>query len=360
MNSDGKAFSPSRARRLVLGVVAVAVAGCVVGWSANAIFAGPPDVEGATAYTYVTVNEGEVGSSIELSTIAEWAPEPVGSNLASGSVTTVDVDPGQSVTPGTVLYTVNLRPVVVAVGQIPSFRNLAQGANGPDVAQLQGMLSSLRLFTGATDGKFGPGTTAAVKTWQRGFGRAPDGVVLREDVIFVPTLPVRIVLDTSKITRGAMLSGGELVLSSLPESPKYTVPVTAIQATLMPPGTRVEITSPTGETWLAEVLDQTTSDQAVSVNLAGVGGTAICADSCDEIRAVGPTSLESQIITVETTTGLSVPSGALLSDAQNRISVIDARGARIPVKVLTSARGMSIITGVESGTRVRLPATSTE
>ena len=51
-----------------------------------------------------------------------------------------------------------------------------------------------------------------------------------------------------------------------------------------------------------------------------------------------------------------MPSAALTTNAAGEIALIDESGARIPVTVVTSARGMSVIEGADAGARVRVPA----
>jgi peptidoglycan hydrolase-like protein with peptidoglycan-binding domain len=337
--------------------VAILLVGAVVGWAASAVFTPPQDVLDSTAYTFVEVVQGEVGSSIALNTVAEWTPIPVGSNRAQGTVTTVNVEAGQEVGPGATLYTVDLRPVVVAGGTIPAFRSLAAGTTGTDVRQLQSMLTALKLYAGPIDGGFGAGTTVAVRAWQKSLGVPVDGVIQPGDIIFVPTLPTRIALDATMVTRGASLSGGEAVLTGLPPAPTFGVPVTSTQASLMPTGTRVEITGPQGESWLGFVLDQLSgADQTITMVLEGQDGATICADACGGIAVTEKSLLPSRIVTVESKSGLTVPSAALLSRADGTLSVIDEAGKEAPVTVITSARGMSLIEGVAAGTRVRVPA----
>lgn len=349
---------PSRTwpRRLIAGAV-VLVIGTGIGWAAATVLTPPSDVLDSTAFTYVEVVEGEVGSSITLNTVAEWTPIPVGSNQAVGTVTTVNVEPGQEVSQGATLYTVNLRPVVIAQGDIPAFQGLAAGSTGADVTQLQRMLAALGFFTGTTNGTFAWSTTAAVKAWQKSLGVTADGMVQPGDIVFVPTLPTRVALDTEIVKRGATLSGGEAVVKGLPPEPAFKIPVTDTQAALMPSGTRVEITGPEGAQWEGFIADSESDDQgSISMILAGKDGASICAEECTTVPVTGQTLLLSRIVTVETVTGLTVPSAALLSDADGSLWVIDDEGERHEVTVVTSARGMSIIDGVAVGTKVRVPA----
>jgi peptidoglycan hydrolase-like protein with peptidoglycan-binding domain len=330
--------------------------GAAVGWAATTVLTPAKDVLDSTAFTFVEVVDGEVGSSINLNTVAEWSPVPVGSNQASGTVTTVNVAAGDQVMQGTVLYTVNLRPVVVAQGSIPSFQPLSRGSTGADVKQVQAMLAALGHLRGAPDGEFGWVTERAVKGWQKSLGIPQDGVVQPGDIVFVPELPTRLALDTEVIKRGASVSGGEAVVKGLPAAPTFVIPVTDSQTALMPNGTRVEIRN--GDAvWEAVVVDQVTDEMTgTTVILAGPDGGTICGEECGTIPVTGQTLLQSRIVTVETVTGLVVPSAALLSGADGRTTVTDEEAVSHPVTVVTSARGMSVIEGVPAGTRVRVPA----
>lgn len=338
--------------------LAILVAGGGLGWAATTVLTPPADVLDSTAFTFVEVTDGEVGASINLNTVAAWSPIPVGSNLSAGTVTTVNVEPGQEVSTGSVLYTVNLRPVVVAQGAIPSFQSLSQGATGADVAQLQTMLASLGFYAYAVDGKFDWVTQEAVEAWQTSLGVPDDGTVQAGDIVYVPTLPTRVSLDTDKVKRGASLGGGEEVIRGLPPTPSFTIPVTSSQAALMPTGTRVEITGPNGEAWQGFVLEQVanTKDDGITVTLEGKDGAAICGDECGSIPVTDEALLRSKIVTVESVSGLTVPSAALVSNADGTLSVIDDKGVSRTVTVATSAKGMSIVKGVPAGTLVRVPA----
>ena len=54
---------------------------------------------------------------------------------------------------------------------------LKQGSSGPDVINLQKRLKDLGFDPGEPDGRFGPGTTAAVIAFQQSQGLSADGIV---------------------------------------------------------------------------------------------------------------------------------------------------------------------------------------
>ena len=338
-------------------LVVAAVAGAA-GWALATVMRPAQDPLEASTYTFATVEAGEITSSVNLNSIAEWTPTPIGSNQAAGIVTSVKVAPGDEVSQGSTLYLVNQRPIVVAEGSVPAYRAIGDGAEGEDVVQLQGMLASLGHFSGDADGKAGYRTVAAIKSWQTSMGVPATGAVELGDVIYVPDLPARVSVDDEVIARGKSVSGGEPVLLGLPSSPRFTLPVTEAQSAMIPTGTPVQITSPGGNAWEAVAGDRASEaqSQAVVVTLTGTEGQTICADECGEVPVTGEALLPSKIIIVPTVQGLVVPSSALMTDVSGQIVVIDAGGARRPVTVVASARGMSAIEGVEAGARVRIPA----
>lgn len=362
-SSDIEVALPSRTRKRrpfiwVVGTVAALVAAGSIGWAGATILTPPVDVLESTPYTYVEVVTGEVGASTSLNAVAAWTPIPVGSNLAAGTVTTVQVDTGQEVSAGSVLYTVDLRPVVIAQGKIPAFRSLTTDSSGEDVAQLQTMLLALGFYTYSVDGEFDWVTKQSVEAWQESLGIESDGTVQAGDIIYVPSLPTRVSLDTDKVKRGGSLGGGEDVIRGLPEAPVFTVPVTATQAGLMPVGTRVEITGPDGQVWEGFVVEQVSSskDDSVTLNLDGVDGQPICGEECASIPVSDQALLRASVVSVEPVTGLTIPSAALLSKADGSLVVVDDQDIEHQVSVVTSARGMSVIEGVAEGMHVRVPA----
>lgn len=348
----------SRRRMAGLGLFAAgaALAGLTV-WAVVTVTQPAKDPLESPSYTLVTVVEGEVGASIQLNTLAEWTSSPIGVNRASGVVTSVNVDAGAEVTQGSTIYTVDLRPVVVARGAVPAFRPIGDGTKGEDVRQVQQMLTDLGFYNGEVGGEAGSVTAAAIRDWQKSLGQEPTGVVEVGDIIFVPQLPARVSVDGKVVYPGTSLVSGEQVLAGLPASPVFTVPATETQAAMMPSGTRVEITSPSGAVWVGVVVEHKRDTQSGTTNaiLAGLDGAIICGDSCDEVPVTGQLTLSSKVVTVETVQGLIVPSSALISTADGQLAVVDEAGQRFPVTVTAAARGESVIEGVPAGTKVRVP-----
>lgn len=336
-------------------LVVVLAVGAGSGWAMSTVLRPAHDPTQGPSFALAVVQNGEIGSSISLNAVARWAQTPVGTNQAAGVVTSVEVTPGDEVTQGTVLYRVGLRPVVVAAGAVPAFRDIGSGTRGEDVAQLQEMLRSTGHYRGAADGTAGPSTLAAVKRWQKDSGLEATGVVGTGDIIFVPDLPTRIALDPEVVSRGSALSGGEVVVRSLSAAPDLTMPVTVDQATMIQTGTSITVTAPDGDTWAAVAAERYLDGATTVIRLASSGGGALCLDQCAQIPVTGEAQLASRVVVVPTVEGLVVPSGALVTDASGQVALLDESGAPYPVQVVGSARGMSVVDGVEDGLQVRIP-----
>lgn len=335
----------------------VAVGGATA-WALLTVLTPTEDPLSADDFTHVAVTQGQVESSINLNSVAQWTPSSIGTNRMPGVVTDVLVDAGDEVSQGSVLYSVDLRPVAVGLGTVPMFREIVAGAKGPDVVQLQSMLAALGFYKGTADGEAGTGTIRGIKDWQESLGVERTGAVLVGDVIFVPSLPMRVSLDSDVIYPGAILSGAELALRGLPPSPLFSMPVTDAQAAMIPAGTRVVIRSPEGSDWDAVSTEQIRDAETgtVTISLKSLTEEPICGAECAQIAATGQALLASRVVTVEAVPGLVVPTAAIITEAAGTTAVIDKAGSRIPITVKASAQGMSVIEGVPDGMLVRIPA----
>ena len=340
---------------LVLVLLSLVAAG--VGWASATVLSPPSAPLKASPYTLVELAEGEVGASIQLNTAVNWPTVPLAANQASGIVTSVNAPQGGVVDQGSILYTVNLRPVVIAQGDVPAFQMITLGTKGRDVAQLQQLLTDLGFYGGTIDGDVGQATDRAIRAWQKSLSIPVDGQIQQSDVIFVPSLPLRITLDSSILRVGGTVGGGEDAILAIPASPRFAIPTTPEQASRIPAGTAVEITTPAGGKWSALAGEQEqTTEGGIDIRLEPLlEGDAICAAECEEVPISGQTLLASSAITVPSAAGVIVPSAALVTTPNGETSVIDESGKNHEVRVVTAAKGMAIIEGLEPGMRVQIP-----
>lgn len=349
----------SRSAATVLIIVAAAALAAAGFWAGRVALAPPDDPLAADSgpVTYEVV-EQTLGQSLQFAAVAEWQAEPLGRAWAAGIVTSVEVESGDSVNGGDVLFTVDLRPVVVATGQVPAFRDLQVGVTGEDVAQLQAMLAELGFLNAELDGDFEEATLAAVRAWQDAIGVQADGVVRHGDVIFTPQLPIRIMV-TEALAEGAPLAGGEVVINGLSEFPSVVVPLTVDQRNLVPLSGEVRLTYPDG-TWEAVIARAAeTNDQGVErldLILEAPGGGPVCGDSCAEwIPPEGRTNFPAEIVVIPETTGPVVPVAAIVTDPGGGQTVQLPDGSMVEIEVVVSTGGLAVVRGIEAGDVVVLP-----
>ncbi|MGH8827473.1 MAG: peptidoglycan-binding protein [Jiangellaceae bacterium] len=340
---------------LVGWIVGLALGFAAAGWAGGTLMRPPANALETPGYTLVEARVGDVAQSFRLNASALWAARSEIANQASGTVTSVELEDGQSVAPGDILYTVDLRPVVAAVGAVPAFRDMTRGDRGADIAQLQDLLGALGYYDGKSDGRFDSTTQRAVRAWQRDIGVASDGAVRRGDVVFVHELPSRLALDPELVV-GATLAGGEATVLVLATEPSFTIALPDGQAQVVRPGMAVELVHG-DEPWLAEIADITSggADGESIANLSGVEGATICGDGCAAIPLGDPTLIPSVIHVVPETHGVTIPASALVTTAIGDIGVVLASGDLHTVTVIESASGLAVVEGLGAGERVRTP-----
>lgn len=352
--------SPAPRGRRVAAATLLICLGVILGsagaWALTTVLSPPAAVEPEASYTLARAQEGEVKDTVRLNATATWAATKTGLNAAEGVVTEIFVASGDEVRQGQALYSVNLSPVVVAVGDVPAFRAVGAGTQGPDVQQVQQMLQDTGFYEGVVDGKAGAKTADAISRWQRSLHLPETGEVALGSVLFVPSLPSRIVINEETISRGRTLSPGEVAVSALSQTPAFSLALTEAQAAQVPDGATVELSGSGDRLWVAKAGNRAMSadSSVVNVELLPVSGGAICEDACAELPATAATTLAANVIVTPATKGVSIPTAALVTDADGRASVLDADGTAQPVEVLASSRGISIVTGVNEGQEIRV------
>lgn len=342
--------------RWLLGSVVAAALVAAGWWAGRVAFVSPADpLADPVAVSYQVV-EGSVGRSLMFAAVAEWVLTPIGTGVSAGVVTSVEVEPGILLEAGDVLFTVGLRPVVVAEGSVPAFRELRQRVDGLDVSQLQELLSRLGFYSGDIDGRFGPGLHTAVKSWQESLGVADDGVVRAGDVVFVPELPTRVVLG-DEVVVGARLSGGEQIVWLVPNAPRFRIPLSTEQRSLVPLSADVAVTYPEG-VWAARIVAAVEPDafDQLDLILEAAAGGAVCGDDCVEwVAFSGSTDFPAAVVVVAAAIGPIVPTAALGTAADGTPFVTLPNRSTRAVVILGSSDGLAVIDGVELGETILLP-----
>lgn len=345
-------------RPLLFGLAAIGLVGA--GWWAGSVaMKAPADPLADRQPIAYTVAVDTVGRSFRFSTSASWPLHDLGRNSAEGVVTSIDIDPGQLVGSGDLLYSVNLRPVIVAEGSVPAFRNMALRDEGRDVAQLQGLLVAKGFYEGEADGVFDSETRAAVRRWQSAQGVSVDGVVRAGDVVFVEQLPARVVLDPEVVV-GSRLTGGEPVLRQVGEDAEFVIVLAGGQGSLVPPGSTVIVTHD-DLAWDAQVVaieERSVSGEFI-LHLAAVDGGPVCGNDCiDAVPITQQTIFPAEVVVVPEVTGPAVPVAALMTRPDGSVVVRMADGRELDVTIVASSGGMAVIEGLRPGDEVLLPVES--
>lgn len=326
-------------------------------WGARVLFAPPPDVLQDPGFVVMQAARGAVGQHLDLRARVTWESTAVLAFPGEGTVTAVP-EPGEApAAAGDVLFSVDLRPVVIAQGAVPSFRDLHQGMSGADVAQLQGLLGQLGFLEGDADGTFGARTKAAVEQWQRSLGlRRSDqlGTVLARDVLYVAELPARIRL-TQAVDVGGYLDARQAVVEVLDARPSFAITLSDSQAQMVTPGMGVVIDHDAHQ-WEAVVgtLRPASDEEPAVALLHAPGDEALCEDACASLPTRESVLLPARVEVVPSVEAVTVPAAAIVTDASGATGVTLTTGERIPVTILASAQGMTAVEGLEEGTGVRV------
>ena len=92
-----------------------------------------------------------------------------------GVVTRDGAKAGTQLSNGSIITTINERPIIAFKGSIPAYRDLAVGARGDDVKQLQEALESLGYSIWDEEGNYGEATANAVYRFYLDRGYYPPG-----------------------------------------------------------------------------------------------------------------------------------------------------------------------------------------
>ncbi len=283
---------------------------------------------------------------------ASWPGTPGGVNGYSGTLTSVNVT-GTSVEAGDEIYSVDLEPVFAMQGEVPAFRALTRDTRGDDVEQLQRFLIDENYLGGEPTGVYDGVTAQAVRSWSANMGLGNTDTVPRGRVVFLPELPAAIGLD-SEVTVGNEVAPGQVLINVVSSEPRFALPVLEDAASRIQPGMGVEI-AVGDEVWHAEVEEIASAEDGTLEAVLGPpnGEGSICGESCGEVVDQGDaTQLQGTLILVPETTGPAVPTAAVRIDASGETFVILENGNEVPVTVLASSNGQSIVEGIDVGERI--------
>lgn len=350
-------------RWLAVGVAAVVLLGA--GFAAGKLTLTPPASVPAVTDDQVLVEvvERTIGQTLDYGARTSREVQPIATNALAGVVTAVTQDPVAERKVGDVLLEVGGVPVRVVQGTVPFHRALTEGAAGVDVSQLEGALVGLG-YLKAADTTFDAATTQAVNAWQRALGMPVTGSVGLGELVAAPTLPASIIVDTKVVWRGAVLAGGEVVVSMGTGDPRFILPLSPGQLNLVPADAPMTVEG-FGKSWPAH-WDSSAQDADLGVGelitLASPDGGPVCADECDVVPAE-QSWVTVHIEVVPRTTGPTVPISAVTTDASGQAWVMVVEGQTRHKRNVTVQRahaGLAVVEGVNVGERVQALGTQSE
>ncbi len=345
--------SGRRTGRFLVLLLALALAVGAGWWAGRATLTSQDDQgasDGSSAeVVWAEATQSSVGRSLPLSTTLRQPSEVVAVNGLSGVVTAVS--PGE-VGAGDTVYAVAGMPVRVVEGDMPFYRELAEGVQGQDVAQLQGALVELGYLQVGADGEFGPSTVVAVQAWQEELGLAETGQVPLGELVALASLPTVVQLG-EQVASGRRVGGGEEAVLAPTGEREFVLVVTAEQARLIPAEAMVEVTWQE-QTWSA-VIAGSSQDEfgSTEFELAAPDGGPVCGEECGTLPGDAQVTLRSEVVIVPPVEGVGVPAAAVQTRADGTAYVVTEAGEQ-EVTVRGSGQGIAIVDGVEAGTRVQV------
>lgn len=303
------------------------------------------------------VTQATVGRYLPLSVTASWERRTVVIPALHGVLTESFVDDGELRQAGDVVISVDLQPVIIAEGGVPSFRDLVPGHHGPDVRQLQRLLADQGFLRQGTyrAGTYDSPTTAAVRAWQKDLDVPVTGTVAAQAIVYTTDLPARVVLHKDVVV-GTTITADTPVLDVLAPAPQVTAYVT--NGSPLAVGATVEVLL--GESWQNTVItDMAAHPTDPDASLAHLGlpqsDAPLCGKGCEISPSEQGSALQGRVVIVPEVSGPTIPAAALLTAPEGSTYVLDSTGQRIDVIVQAHGDGQVVVDGLGDTTTVQLP-----
>jgi peptidoglycan hydrolase-like protein with peptidoglycan-binding domain len=340
---------------IVAGAVVVAIASGAIAWSLEdgSASSGSPAEDPVAAEddaTTATVARGTLTRDHEYTGDVTYG-DSWALPLQPDGVVTSARPAGTVVGFGEELLRVDNRPVFLAEGPIPMYRELAHQAeemSGYDVTFLQMFLISAGFDDGgemAATGEFDAHTRDAVKDWQKSIGIEQTGRVTPSDIVFSPA-PLRIDSVPRVGTRFDLIEMTEA-------TPTITVDADNDERKGLEVGRPVEIELADGTVLSGSVADQQRVIEA--------DGSVVWRTAFDVTGTIGgdESSVLVRSTVVEADEVLIVPVSALLAVADGgfALELVEAEGRRlVPVEIGVVIDGRAAVTGeIGEGDQVVVP-----
>lgn len=289
-------------RPLLAAVIAVVAAvAAALGVAVSRDEDTPITSDDGVAPLVVPVGTSERVGSTQVGLTVTTAEGPVLTSPASGTVTAVPFDYASVLESGTVALVVDDAERVGYTADAPLWRDVTNGARGPDVARAQELLAAWRHFDGTVDGRAGSGTAAAIRAFNTAHGWTSAGTTLRLDsLVYLGSGPFTAVEVV--VRPGQVVVPGD-VLATGPARP-LTVVVTEGQAPVGDSATDPHVLEVAGVTVPYVVGSGAITDPALVAQIAeALGGLT---EAAARVRLATP----QPVATVPASAILTDPDGA--------------------------------------------------
>lgn len=173
-------------RRIAVAGGAVAAAGVIAAGTVYLVGGEESAASNTETVATAVVEQQDLARSEEVVGTLSYGEAHTLNGAAAGTVTWLP-EPGAVIGAGDAVYDVDNVPVVALTGDLPLWRNLAPGVEGPDVAQLESNLADLGYDGFTEDDAYTDATAEAVEAWQDDNGMEETGTVAVGAVLFSPT-----------------------------------------------------------------------------------------------------------------------------------------------------------------------------
>jgi peptidoglycan hydrolase-like protein with peptidoglycan-binding domain len=287
-------------------------------------------------------------------------------NQAQGTITSLP-SVGQTIALGHVLYRVADASVVLLYGHTPAYRALSEGAEGPDVRELNTELVALGYASAVAldphSDYFSSATAYALERLQAKLGVKETGSLSLGQAVFLPG-PLRITKVLA--TLGASAPPGSAVAQASSTVRQVVINLNASVQSGVKVGDRVTITLPDGQTTPGVVSAVGTVATAPSGHEEGGSPTIEVDISPTRPRATGgldQAPVQVSIATASVSRALVVPVDALLALAGGgyAVEVLEGRAhhlVAVSPGLFDNAEGLVQVSGsgLAPGQRVVVPA----
>lgn len=258
------------------------------------------------------------------------------------------------------LYAIDMRPVILLIGTVPAWRDLAPGVEGSDVRQLEENLRTLGYDGFTVDNRYTSRTAEAVKDWQKDHALLRTGEIELGRVVFWPR-PIRV--DTVEATPGRAIAAGEVALNHTGTARNVYADLEVAQASLARPGAHVQLTVPGRPALQGKICRignaiegsaEDTETQAVEEPTITL---TIAIDDQAALGTITGAPVDVQLVGDRRNDVLTVPVAALLAlrEGGHGLEIVDGDSRRVvPVETGLFAAGRVEVSGsgIEAGTVV--------